>query len=160
MAIYNAWMNEKVYSATAKLSDEERKLDRGAFFGSIHRTLNHILWADLLWLARMKGDPLPEIGGVDAVLHEGFEDLWSARRKTDEAIRAWTETIDDASLDTDLTIHSRATGSTLVCKRRIALMQIFNHQTHHRGQITTLLTQAGVDVGVTDLPRVPEFQSA
>lgn len=88
MAAYNGWMNRKVYEAAAQLPDHERKADRGAFFRSIHCTLNHILWGDRVWLPRFNGKSYP-VGGMGVDLHEEFAALLEARRAMDDEIMAW-----------------------------------------------------------------------
>lgn len=149
-------MNGKVYSAAARLSEEERKRDRGAFFGSIHNVMNHILVADRIWLGRLHGR-VPEpgcigVGGIkslDQEIASDFDDLRRERNETDAALAAWTET---------LTADDLAGTLRMVFKRKAlelplwwVITQLFNHQTHHRGQITTLLFQAGQDPGATDM---------
>ena len=83
MAAYNAWMNRAVYTAATRLSDEERKADRQAFFGSIHATLNHILWGDRVWLPRFDGRSY-SAGRVGELLYDDFAALSAARREMDE----------------------------------------------------------------------------
>jgi len=57
MARYNRWMNERLYALLREFTDEERKRERGAFFGSMHGTLNHVLWGDRIWLGRFIDEP-------------------------------------------------------------------------------------------------------
>ncbi|MEQ1508759.1 MAG: DinB family protein, partial [Myxococcota bacterium] len=155
-ARYNRWMNDKVYDAAARLDDEERKRDRGAFFGSIHNVLNHLLVADRIWLGRLAGrTPEPGFLGVDGIrtldqeLASDFETLRRERAETDAAIDAWVATLSADGLGRTLRMVRR--GETLEVPLWWVVTQLFNHQTHHRGQITTLLHQAGQDVGATDL---------
>jgi len=159
MAAYSGWMNRKVFEAAAQLSDEERKADRGAFFRSIHSTLNHILWGDSVWLPRFNGKSYPVAGmGVD--LHEAFDTLLTARRTMDDEIIAWAAQLDSAQLAGTLTWFSGVAQRELSRPRWLCVTQMFNHQTHHRGQVTTLLKQAGIDPGVTDLPWAPLTRDA
>jgi uncharacterized damage-inducible protein DinB len=154
MADYNRWMNEKLYAACAKLSDDERKRDRGAFFKSIHSTLNHILLGDRLWLPRFSGrtyDTKPF--GVD--LYDDFEELRAARAAMDRDLVEWASAVTSQWLHEPMTWTSKLYGMTQTHARWVLVMQMFNHQTHHRGQITTLLSQQGVDVGITDIPMLP-----
>ncbi|HYO93361.1 MAG TPA: DinB family protein [Polyangiaceae bacterium] len=155
-ARYNRWMNGKVYAAAARLTDEDRKRDRGAFFGSIHSLLNHILVADRIWLGRLAGRvPEPGFIGVDGIkaldqeIASNFDQLRRERDITDAAIDAWAAT---------LTAESAAATFRMVNKGQArdlplwwAITQLFNHQTHHRGQLTNLLFQAGHDPGTTDM---------
>jgi uncharacterized damage-inducible protein DinB len=156
MARYNRWMNDKLYAVAERLTDAERKQDRGAFFGSIHRTLNHLLLADRIWLGRFTGAALQdgEIGpggirSLDQELHDDFEQLRRERTKTDDEIDAFVATLTDEKLTGDLRYHRRGVANAFPLWQAVA--HLFNHQTHHRGQVTTLLMQAGQDPGVTDL---------
>lgn len=156
MARYNRWMNEKVYAVADELGDAERKKDRGAFFGSIHRTFNHLLLADRVWLGRFSGAVLQEgemgPGGIktlDQELYADFDELRRERTKTDDAIDAWAASLTAEKLAGDLRFVRR--GATTVVPLWHVAAHLFNHQTHHRGQVTTLLMQAGRDPGSTDL---------
>jgi uncharacterized damage-inducible protein DinB len=154
MSAYNGWMNRKLYEAAAQLPDAARKADRGAFFRSIHSTLNHILWGDRVWLSRFNGGSYP-VGKIGADLYVSFEDLLEARRALDDEIGAWTAQLDSGQLAGTLTWYSGVAQRELSRPRWLCVVQMFNHQTHHRGQVTTLLMQAGIDPGVTDLPWAP-----
>ncbi|MBS2011739.1 MAG: damage-inducible protein DinB [Deltaproteobacteria bacterium] len=156
MARYNRWMNEKLYAVAAQLTDEERKRDRGAFFGSIHRTLNHLLLADRVWLARFTGATLADgelgpggIKALDQELYADFDELRRERSKTDDALDAYVATLTPEKLAGPLRFLRRGVTNELPLWHAVA--HAFNHQTHHRGQVTTLLMQAGHDPGVTDL---------
>lgn len=156
LARYNHWMNEKLYGLCATLSDEERKRDRGAFFRSIHGTFNHLLLADRVWLARFSGVTAPEgfmsPGGIktlDQELYTDFAELRSERAQTDDEISTWISQLSTEQLSNNL-VYMR-NGAKIECPLWWAATHVFNHQTHHRGQITTLLSQQGVDPGVTDL---------
>jgi uncharacterized damage-inducible protein DinB len=154
MAAYNGWMNRNLYDAAAQLSDTERKADRGAFFRSIHSTLDHILWGDRMWLARFNGKSYT-VGNVGIDLYDDFSELRHARQAMDGEISGWAAELDSAQLAGTLIWFSRIAQREFAQPRWLCVMQMFNHQTHHRGQVTTLLKQAGVDPGVTDLPRAP-----
>jgi uncharacterized damage-inducible protein DinB len=159
MAAYNGWMNRKVYEAAAQLPDEERKVDRRAFFRSIHSTLNHILWGDRVWLPRFNGKTYP-VGGMGVDLYEEFDPLVEARRAMDDEIVGWAAQLDGEQLAGTLTWYSGVAKRELSRPRWLCVTQMFNHQTHHRGQATTLLKQAGIDPGVTDLPWAPLIRDA
>ncbi len=154
MARYSAWMNDRLYACCANLPDDERKRDRGAFFGSIHGTLNHLLWGDRMWLGRFTGEPCtaPAFG---ADMFQRFDELARERKRTDAAMREWSERVDPEWLGRLLEYTSRVDGRTRRLPAALAAMHLFNHGTHHRGQLTTLLSQAGIDPGETDLPWVP-----
>ncbi len=154
MADYNAWMNRKLYEAAAGLPDGERKRDLGAFFKSLHGTLNQILFADLVFLARFTGSAMPE-GDFGGELHEDFEALRAEREATDARILDWIASLDRTALGETLTFTSMIDGKTRSLPRWVMVTQMFNHQTHHRGQATTLIKQLGVDPGITDIPWLP-----
>lgn len=161
LARYNRWMNEKLYAACAQLSPEQLAEDRGAFFGSILRTLNHLLWADRAWLTRLTEDPtigysyapgggLIEPKGYGHILYEDFALLQKERARTDHQIELYVGQLEADELAEDMT-YKNARGNEFTHPRWWAITHLFNHQTHHRGQITTLLSQLGIDVGDTDL---------
>jgi uncharacterized damage-inducible protein DinB len=155
MAAYNAEMNRRVYAAAGRLTDAERREDLHAFWGSLHGTFNHLLWGDLLWMARFAGWPRPEHGIKQSTqLHEDFSELAAVRARTDAGISAWAVGVDQAWLDDDLVWFSRATQREVRQSRTLLVTHFFNHQTHHRGQAHALLTHFGHDPGDTDLPIV------
>jgi uncharacterized damage-inducible protein DinB len=157
---YNTWMNQRLYALAETLSDEERKRDLGAFFGSIHGTLNHILLGDRIWLARISGDadrftsrdasgqPIAHTS-LAAELYASFEELQRQRQRTDADLEELVKTFDGEKLDANIS-YTRAGNA---CEHPLwwALTHLFNHQTHHRGQVTTLFKQLGHDPGTTDL---------
>ena len=157
MAAYNAWQNESLYGAASGLSDHARKADRGAFFGSIHRTFNHILWGDRIWLSRFTDHPAPE-GGIPTSTdyYEDWEALCAARKETDAFIRDWAGALAPADLEGDLTWFSGAMGRDVTKPRWVLATHFFNHQTHHRGQIHAMLTAAGAKPDDTDIPFMPD----
>lgn len=159
-ADYNARFNRVLYDLAGKLPADVRSKDLGAFFRSIEATLGHILLADRLWLGRFRnsGHAFPaleeaeliyEIQGLDAPVAGSFDELAAARIDTDQVIIAWIEDLDAAILAGELR-YTTTTGEPRVIPMWIGVSQMFNHQTHHRGQVTTLLKQVGVDPGVTD----------
>ena len=154
MARYNAWMNSRLYALCATLPEEALHLDRGAFFGSVYATLNHIAYGDLAFLARFTGDPavVPEL---DVDLFGGFDALRRQREALDARLIAWTATLAPEWLAETLTYTSKVDGAIRTRPRWLLLAHLFNHQAHHRGQVTTLLSQLGHDIGSTDLPFMP-----
>ena len=156
LARYNRWMNDKLYELAATLSEEERKRDCGAFFKSIHGTFNHLLLADRVWLGRFMGLTVPNgfmapggIRSLDQELYVDFEDLRRERTRTDDELSAWVYGLTPERLNAPLVYLRR--GQKQASPLWWAVAHVFNHQTHHRGQITTLLMQLGHDPGVTDL---------
>ncbi|MDA0226023.1 MAG: DinB family protein [Proteobacteria bacterium] len=167
MAGYNAWMNARLFEAARGLSEDALRLDRKAFFGSILGTLNHLVVADRIWLKRFATHPahtgvldpvvaLPDARGLDQILFPAFAPLLEHRRFLDALIVAWADTLTDRDLEHVLR-YTNMRRTTFEREFFSLLMHFFNHQTHHRGQATTLLSQAGVDVGATDLlVRIPD----
>jgi uncharacterized damage-inducible protein DinB len=155
MAAYNAEMNRRVYAAALRLPDAERRADRGAFWRSIHGTLNHLLWADRVWLARLgHGEPISvPIAESDRMIAD-FADLLAERQSLDAVIVAWAAAMTPSDLEGELTWWSGAAGREMTKPRALCVMQVFNHQTHHRGQAHALITRAGEATGATDLPFV------
>lgn len=160
MAEYNQWMNARLYAAAASLPAEELRRERGAFFGSLLGTLNHVMVGDTLWLQRYAKHPagFPLLDPVRAItpptsltqpLFDDFAAMQAQRHRLDQVIVDWAASITEADLD-HLLDYRNSKGPN---RRQFfaLLMHFFNHQTHHRGQATTLLSQAGVDIGDTDL---------
>jgi uncharacterized damage-inducible protein DinB len=161
MANYNRWMNQRIYEAASSLPEDEVTKDRGAFFGSLFQTLNHIATADTIWLQRfaqqsdtsvlrtaLAGFPQPT--SLRYEIATSLNDLKTYRDRLDEIILRWAETLTTEQLASPL--HYRNMAGQAHDKNFGHLVQhFFNHQTHHRGQASTLLFQAGVDIGVTDL---------
>jgi uncharacterized damage-inducible protein DinB len=155
MAAYNSWMNGKVYDAAGRLPADEIARDRGAFFKSILGTLNHLLYADLVWIGRFR-EGRARIGDPSVLmLHENLRDLRQARTALDREIEDWAGMVDEAWLSRPFTFTTLKGDAQFTFPAFVLVMQFFNHQIHHRGQVTTLLTQAGEDVGVTDIVGLP-----
>jgi uncharacterized damage-inducible protein DinB len=136
---YNRWANERMYDVAAKLGDADYRADRGAFFKSVHGTLNHLLVADLIWMRRFtgKGDAPQRL---DTILHEDFAGLRAARRAEDGRIGAWIDALSEAGLASTFSYRTVTNPVTIEQPFAPALDHFFNHQTHHRGQLHCLLT--------------------
>ena len=157
MARYNRWQNESVYGVAHRLNDEERRRERGAFFGSIHKTLSHLLWADHIQMSRFTNVPRPPAGIPESVsLFPDWDALKEERARFDVAIIGWADAVDPVWLAGDHTYYSGATKRELTKPCWVLVTHLFNHQTHHRGQVHCLLTQAGGKPSDTDLPFMPE----
>ncbi|WP_339502533.1 DinB family protein [Pseudomonas silesiensis] len=161
MATYNEWMNAKIYQAANSLADEELAADRKAFFGSILGTLNHLVAGDTVWLKRFATHPanylalepirqLPAPRNLNELLFSSIRELSAHRAWLDQVIVEWSRSITESDLDHILK-YSSMKGVPADKNFYGLVMHFFNHQTHHRGQVTTLLSQAGVDTGDTDL---------
>jgi len=152
MARYNSWQNGSLYGAADALSDAERREDRGAFFGSIHGTLSHVLWGDRMWMNRFAGTerPTETIATSPAMVAE-WETLKAARAEFDKVIEDWAATVDRDWLGRELTWFSGAVNREITKPAPFLVMHFFNHQTHHRGQVHAMLTAAGARLGDTDL---------
>src|SRR4051812_12868542 len=152
MAAYNSEMNRRLYAAAAGLDDAARRADGGAFFGSIHGTFCHLLWADRMWMSRFDGWEKPAIGARDSPgLIEDFATLLAARVAADARIEAWAAGLDPARLAAPFSWYSGALGRDQTQPLWVLVTHLFNHQTHHRGQAHALLTRAGQQTGATDL---------
>jgi uncharacterized damage-inducible protein DinB len=157
MARYNRWQNENLYGAAERLPDEERHRERGAFFGSIHKTFSHLLWGDQMWMSRFTDVPKPDVGIPGSVtLYPDWQKLKSERAGFDRTILDWADTIDDGWLADDQAFFSVATQSEWTRPRWMLVTHMFNHQTHHRGQVHCMLTQAGSKPSDTDLTFMPD----
>ena len=154
MARYNQWQNRSLYGAADTLDDAARRMDRGAFFGSIHDTLAHILWGDTLWMSRFDGwePPTDKAGMVIA----DWEGLKQARKAADARLIDWGGRVQPDDLKGDLSWSSAVMNREFKKSRALLVMQLFNHQTHHRGQVHAMLTAAGTKPEDTDLPFMPD----
>lgn len=153
MARYNTWQNGGVYDAATQLSDDQRKEDRGAFFRSIHATLNHLLWADQTWLSRFGAADAPRASSISDGLtqFENWDTLDKERRRIDALMEAWAEKLEPSALSGELTWFSGAAGRNMTRPRTLVVTHIFNHQTHHRGQVSALLTGFNSRLASSDL---------
>lgn len=163
MAVYNRWMNQRLYTVCASIPDAERKRDRGAFFKSIHGTLNHLLFGDRAWIGRFLGADRNDANGhfyaprTDAILFDDFEALRAERAWLDAEIERWAAALSETWLEADFAWTSGIDGKTRTRSGWLLATHLFNHQTHHRGQLTTLLMQFGIDPGATDIPWMPSL---
>ena len=167
LAQYNQAMNRQLYSLASQLPVEQLTENKGAFFGSIRNTLNHLLVADITWLRRFAKHPaqfaalraldtFPAPTTLDQLLFDDFAEQFAQREQLDAIIIAWLNDLTEADIDTAFA-YQNMKGLTFTRKLGDVLLHFFNHQTHHRGQTTTLLTQCGIDIGVTDLiAMIPE----
>jgi len=154
LAEYNRWMNRRLYAACGTLSDEQRRLDHGVFFKSIHATLDHILWGDRAWMRRFTSKAYP-LGAAGQDLFHDFEELRAERELMDGDILEFARGVSAQWLDSPLTWTSQLYSFTQTAPQFALLLQMFNHQTHHRGQVHAILTRVGVDMGPTDIPVLP-----
>ena len=153
-AQYNTWMNENIYSACKDIPDEQRKKDLKAFFHSIHGTLNHLLLGDRAWMGRFLNKPV-KFESLNQELYSDFDILWRQRKQTDQDIEAWVNSLSDDKLATPLSYVSMSGNTPMTLRLSDAVLHLFHHQTHHRGQVTTLINQLGYDFGETDIPLMP-----
>ena len=136
---YNRWCNERLYEAAAKVSEADYRADRGAFFKSLHGTLNHLLVGDRIWMRRFTGaGELPP--SLDAILYEDFEALRAARVSEDMKIVRYVDRLSEADLSGTIRFRTFVRPQTIEQPLAPALDHFFNHQTHHRGQAHALLS--------------------
>ena len=161
MAKYNQAINDNIYQAASKLSEAHLAKDQGAFFGSIINTLNHILVGDTIWLKRFSDHPESYISldyvrahnvpkSLDTILYSEFGTLKEKREKMDEVITLFTKELTDKAISEPFS-YKNTKDQAFTKTFGHVLQHFFNHQTHHRGQVSTLLYQQGMDIGVTDL---------
>ncbi|MEM7752354.1 MAG: DinB family protein [Pseudomonadota bacterium] len=157
MMRYNRWQNHACVAAAGDLSDAERWQDRGAFFGSIAETLNHILWDDRVWLARLHADhaTAAEIAARHPYTESprAWEAFTQARTKLDDDLVAWADSLSTTDLACAVTWDRG--GTRVETTFAFNFVHMVNHQTHHRGQVHAMLTAAGIDPGPTDLQMLP-----
>lgn len=158
-ALYNQWQNQSHYQEASKLTDEQRQADRGAFFKSIHGTLSHLLWADQTWMSRFAGTSKPRAKSIvdSQTAYASFDELREDRVAFDRVIIDWSRVLDPSWLNGELTWFSGATGRELTRPRWLLVTHMFNHQTHHRGQVHAMLTSFGMKPDATDIAFMPEM---
>jgi uncharacterized damage-inducible protein DinB len=152
-ALYNRWANERLYEAAAALPDADYRANRGAFFGSLHGTLNHLLVADRIWMWRFTREG-PVHTRLDEIAAEDLAILQAMRIKEDERIIAYVESLEDDDLEATFTYTSITNPREVTQPRGAALAHFFNHQTHHRGQAHCLVTEAAGNAAMPSLDLV------
>ena len=136
---YNAWCNERLFDATARVSDADYRADRGVFFKSLHGTLNHLLVGDRIWMRRFTGQgEIP--ASLDAILYESFAQLQAARRDEDQRILRSVGALSEADLAKTIRYRTVVNPQNIEQPLAPALDHFFNHQTHHRGQAHAILS--------------------
>ncbi|MDR3435758.1 DinB family protein [Telmatospirillum sp.] len=148
-ARYNQWANRRLYGAAHALPEDKLWRDLGAFFGSLMGTLNHVLVADMIWMARFTGQNPPPVR-LNSVLHRDLPGLTHAREAMDGQFLAFVESLDEEKIAADVT-YANTKGEHFTQPLDLLLTHLFNHQTHHRGQAHGLLTQLGGEPPVLDL---------
>jgi len=157
MARYNAWQNTGLRELLKDVPTADLTKDRGAFFGSVLGTLNHLLWADTIWMSRFDGGPSSDVPLKDSLTMTPTAAVWSADRfRMDGRISLWAKDLKAIDLVGDLSWYSGAMKRQMTRPKAICVMQLFNHQTHHRGQVHALLTQMGLKPQDTDIPFMPD----
>ena len=150
LALYNRWANNRLYAAATQLPDETYRADRGAFFKSVHGTLNHLLVGDRIWMRRFTGEGEAPTR-LDAILHEDFAELRAAREAEDARIIRYVEGLDDAALAGRFRYRTISKPADIEQPLAPALIHFFNHQSHPRGQVHCLLTGLTGDAPSLDL---------
>ena len=162
-ADYNRWINERLLDAAQRLTAAERERDLGAFFGSVDGTLNHLLVGDSIWLRRFssadgpaadllraRADTLCPEGPLDGTVARGEAEIRARRGAIDTLVSDWVAHLDERQVASTLAYRNTA-GRPFRRPLGLLALHFFNHQTHHRGQLSTLLFQAGIDPGITDM---------
>ena len=143
MAQYNAWANARLYRMAGQLSDEQYRRDTGAYFKSLHGTLNHLLATDRIWLWRLTGTGVAPTR-LDAILFDDLAELTAARRAEDERLASYVAGLTDDQFEAAVEYRTFK-GAPQRQPLREVLAHLFNHQTHHRGQAHAILTALGVE---------------
>jgi uncharacterized damage-inducible protein DinB len=157
MARYNLWQNESLTKAASEISEAQRQSDRGAFFGTIEKTFSHILWADRIWLSRFEGKNAPAGNIASSVaLIESWDKFRTERAALDHDILGWAHEMPPQWFEGDLSWFSGGAGRNLAKPKSVLVVHMFNHQTHHRGQIHAMLTAFGAKPDATDIAFMPE----
>lgn len=143
MARYNAWANARIYAAARGLSDAAYRKNVGAFFGSLHGTLNHLLVTDRIWMRRLTGaGEHPD--RLDAILFDDLALLEQARVREDERILRYVDRLREQDFDQEVG-YATTSGVAQRNRRGEILAHLFNHETHHRGQAHAILTVLGIN---------------
>lgn len=159
MSEYNAWCNQRIYESVSSLSDAEYRADRGAFFKSIHNTLNHLLATDRIWMKRFTNEGEAPTA-LDTILFESFPDLRNAREVEDARILAFAKGLSEEAMRGRFR-YTPISDPVAVEEPLIpALFHLFNHQTHHRGQVHCMLTGLGYEAPSLDLIRFERQRKA
>ena len=168
LAKYNQLMNKRIYKAASLLSQEELKSDRGAFYGSVLGTLNHILVGDIVWLKRFSSHPsskrsllylsiLNTPKSLDTILFSDLKSLYKEREKIDSVIIEWISALSTDDIN-DYVSYQDMAGLAFKKQYASLINHLFLHHVHHRGQVTTLISQSGFNFGDTDLIElIPEY---
>lgn len=160
MARYNAWQNRQLVSLLEQQEPQELTRDRKAFFGSILGTLNHVLWGDHIWMSRFDGGSAPEAGTAPGTDLSATLSGWETERTwMDGRISLWAAALDTDDFGGDLRWYSGTVGKEVARPLAECVVHMFNHQTHHRGQVHAMLTAAGSPAPVSDLVFMPEVGS-
>lgn len=156
MARHNKWQNEEMAQAFSSLDANDLVVDRGAFFGSILATANHLMWGDLTWLSRFDGQDGPVVGLPESSsLTDSYDAWYPLRQQLDARFINWAESVQQSDLEGIFEWYSGAMQRDFKVLKATCICQMFNHQTHHRGQIHAMVTAAGGRGWTTDLPFIP-----
>jgi uncharacterized damage-inducible protein DinB len=158
MAQYNQWMDSKIYEVYLGIPDELRKKHMGVFFKSIHSTLNHIYYDDLAWLERLRENTFTP-RQIDVDLYEDFNELKEAQEKMDSDIIYWVNSLTSEKLNQTFDYVSNVNNFSRKLPIWVLATHMFNHQTHHRGQVTTLMKQLGFEPGIKDILWLPSLEN-
>jgi len=151
MARYHAWATERLLMSVASIPDEFYGKPCGLFFGSIHGTLNHLLLTDSeIWYPRFVQTPTTSLA-LDAELESDRAILASRLIAATARWSRYIEGLDEPALADDLR-YTMTTGQPRVLPMSSALLHVFNHATHHRGQITAAISMLGFEYQPLDLP--------
>ncbi len=150
LARFSRWVNNHVYDCVGQLSPDKYRADCGLFFGSVHATLNHLLVVDRLWTGRVMGIDRG-VQSLEQMLHDDFDQLRRAREQEDSDLIRLMDDLSEERLQEHLTYCTIARDHRMQARIWDLLAGMFNHQTHHRGQITAVLMREGIEIPDIDL---------
>ncbi len=150
MARYNVWAHRRLLAVCDQLDEQAYRASRGLFFGSLHGTLNHLLAVERIWRSRLTGEA-SGISGLDQIVEDRRAALAADLLDFAEGWLPWIDAQDEADLAADFA-YRNLKNEPFVLPRAAVPLHVFNHATHHRGQASTALTQAGLEAPVMDLP--------
>jgi uncharacterized damage-inducible protein DinB len=151
MARYHGWATERLLHSVDALPEQAYRQSCGLFFRSIHGTLNHLLLTDSeIWYPRFAGRSSSSMA-LDAELESDRAALAARLAGAAAQWSGYVESLSETGLAGDLH-YTMTTGQKRALPMPAALLHVFNHATHHRGQISAAISMLGFEYPPLDLP--------